>query len=683
MPRAALLSIHARVEGTKPTALQDPSLLQLWGPRFSAYVVAARDLAVFTLGRLPEGGAQRELAEDLAMRIEAFLGGGRMTYEEVGRGLGEHPNRLRYAAPTGTVVMHWDGARQAVIWSVPRPRVDPKAARLELARRYLHVFGPATPPAFAQWAGFSPREGVGAFEALGDALLPARTPIGDAWILAADESAFRATAGSPATARLLPSGDAYFLLQGSDRELLVPDAPRRASLWTSRVWPGAVLVKGEMAGTWRRAGAMLTIEPWGRLPAAAREAVEAEAQIPAPADRRADPRALDRLTAASAPERIRAVGDLQRGRRSASPAPEAIPAPPVAPEALVGWADRRRGAGRPGPGGLIVRLTVSNGVHADRSRERQRRRVRGRVGRALHPSVGRHDPDPDGIRWIGQRVGRDHSRRRVHPHQRARGRTGRRRGQRVGPVQRRHDHGRRRSSARTRSPTWRSSKRRTARRGGRSIGIGSSAGVKVGQPVVALGAPLGLSSTVTAGIVSALDRYVPVPAGNGQTAHLIDALQTDASINPGNSGGALVDCAGDMVGINTAISTVPNAAGHGGGGSVGIGFAIPVDLAMPLAGQLISTGSANHPTFGLQAQTIPQSPGAPTGLFVTAVDPGGPADKAGIQPGDVITEVDGQKATSVAALEVATLRRSAGDTVSITYERDGAPTTVDVTLAAQ
>jgi putative serine protease PepD len=214
------------------------------------------------------------------------------------------------------------------------------------------------------------------------------------------------------------------------------------------------------------------------------------------------------------------------------------------------------------------------------------------------------------------------------------------------------------------------------------IGIGSSSGLQVGQPVVALGAPLGLSSTVTAGIVSALDRYVPVPAGEGQTAHLIDAIQTDASINPGNSGGALVDCAGDLVGINTAISTVPNAAGHGGGGSVGIGFAIPVDLAMPLANQLISTGSANHPTLGLQAQTIPRTAGAPQGLFVTAVTPGGPAAQAGIQPGDVITEVDGQAASSVAVLEVATLRKSAGDTVSITYERDGASTTVTVTLAA-
>jgi hypothetical protein len=286
MPRAALLSIHGRVRGTKPNALQDPSLLQLWGPRFSAYVVAARDLAVFTLGRLPDEPGPRRRAEDLAARLEAVLAGTRMRYEDAGNVLGVHPNRLRYAAPTGTVVMHWDGARQAVIWNVPRPRVDPQAARLELARRYLHVFGPATPPAFAQWAGFSVREGVAAFEALGDALLPVRTPIGDAWILADDEAGFRAAPAPAAGARLLPSGDAYFLLQGADRTLLVPDAKSRASLWTSRVWPGAVLVKGEVAGTWRRSSETVTIEPWGRLSRAARDTVEAEAEsLPLPVEK--------------------------------------------------------------------------------------------------------------------------------------------------------------------------------------------------------------------------------------------------------------------------------------------------------------------------------------------------------------------------------------------------------------
>ena len=215
------------------------------------------------------------------------------------------------------------------------------------------------------------------------------------------------------------------------------------------------------------------------------------------------------------------------------------------------------------------------------------------------------------------------------------------------------------------------------------ISIGASSTLKVGQPVVALGAPIGLTSTVTAGIVSALDRYVPVPAGNGVTAHLIDAVQTDAAINPGNSGGALVNCAGDLVGVNSAIATVPNSAGHSGGGSVGLGFAIPVDLADPLADQLIGNGHVDHPTFGLQAQTIPQvaSEGASSaGLYVTVVDPGGPAEQAGIRVGDVITEVEGQPAASVATLEKATLTRNAGDTVKLTYKRDGQSTTTEVTL---
>jgi len=215
------------------------------------------------------------------------------------------------------------------------------------------------------------------------------------------------------------------------------------------------------------------------------------------------------------------------------------------------------------------------------------------------------------------------------------------------------------------------------------IATGTSSTLKVGQPVVALGAPIGLTSTVTAGIVSALDRYVPVPAGNGVTAHLIDAVQTDAAINPGNSGGALVNCAGHLVGVNSAIATVPNAAGHSGGGSVGLGFAIPVDLADPLAEQLIENGHVDHPTFGLQAQTIPQvgsEGGSPAGLYVTVVDPGGPAEQAGIRVGDVITEVDGQAAASVAVLEKAALTRQAGDTVKVTYTRDGQPTTTEVTL---
>jgi hypothetical protein len=281
VPRAALLSIHARVEGTEPSTWEDPSLVQLWGPRFSAYVVAARDLAVFSLGRLPDDDGTRREADDLAARLHAHLGGARMPYGEAGRALGEHPNRLRYAAPTGTVLIRWDGARQPTVWTVPPPQVDPGDARLELARRYLHIFGPVTPTAFARWAGIAPREGRAAFDALHRSLIPMRTPVGDAWILTRDESTFHATRGSPAPARLLPSGDAYLL--GDDRELLVADADRRRELWPPRVWPGGLLVEGEVVGTWRRAQEVVTIQSWRRLARAARDAVEAEAaSLPLP-----------------------------------------------------------------------------------------------------------------------------------------------------------------------------------------------------------------------------------------------------------------------------------------------------------------------------------------------------------------------------------------------------------------
>jgi hypothetical protein len=282
MPRAALLSIHARVEGTHPSSWEDPSLVQVWGPRFSTYVVPARDRAIFTLARLPDDPKRRQRAEELAARLNTFLAGRRVRDSEVQEALGLH-NGLKSATMTGTVLIRWEGARAPTMWTVPAPEVDPLEARRELARRYLHVFGPATVDAFGVWAGIKPPEARAAFDALGRSLTAVRTPIGDAWILARDEPAFREAAGPRAAARLLPSGDAYWLLQGADRELLVPDARQRGALWTTRVWPGAVLVDGEIAGTWRRAQAKLTIEPWRRLSRAERDAVEAEARsLPLP-----------------------------------------------------------------------------------------------------------------------------------------------------------------------------------------------------------------------------------------------------------------------------------------------------------------------------------------------------------------------------------------------------------------
>ena len=281
MPRAAVLSIHARVEGTTPSSWEDPSLVQLWGPRFSVYVVAERDRAVFSLSRLPDDAKGRKRAEDAAAHVHAALESEREG--TVGPALGDHPFSLRRAAPTGTVLIRWAGAREPTLRTVPRPDMDPFDARRELARRYLHVYGPTTAASYGEWAGITARSGAATFETLRDELTAARTPIGDAWILSSDEPGFLAQPTPDAPSRLLPSGDAYYLLQGADRTLLVPEADRRAELWTSRVWPGAVLLDGEIRGTWRRSQGAVTIQAWGRTSRAERDAVEAEAaSLPLP-----------------------------------------------------------------------------------------------------------------------------------------------------------------------------------------------------------------------------------------------------------------------------------------------------------------------------------------------------------------------------------------------------------------
>jgi hypothetical protein len=282
MPRAALLSLHARIDGVASSTWEDPSLAQLWGPRYHTYVVAKRDFALFSLGRLPDNAKGRLRAERLAERLHAQLDGTRMTDREVGRALGVG-NSLRYAATTGTVAIRWEGARAPTVWTVVAAEVDPADARCELARRYTHIFGPATANGFARWAGISRRSAADAFASLEASLLPVRSPLGDEWLLAEDEPAFRAGETAAAPARLLPSGDAYFLLDGAERKLLVPREDQRQRLWTSRVWPGALLVKGEIRGTWRRAHHTVRIDAWTRLSRETRDAVEAEANaLPLP-----------------------------------------------------------------------------------------------------------------------------------------------------------------------------------------------------------------------------------------------------------------------------------------------------------------------------------------------------------------------------------------------------------------
>jgi putative serine protease PepD len=220
-----------------------------------------------------------------------------------------------------------------------------------------------------------------------------------------------------------------------------------------------------------------------------------------------------------------------------------------------------------------------------------------------------------------------------------------------------------------------------------AIPLGTSSSVQVGQPVVVLGSPLGLAGSVTSGIVSALDRTVQVPAENNTSALLVSAVQTDAAINPGNSGGSMVNCDGQLIGVPSAGATVPTSSGESSGGSIGIGFAIPVDLANSVANEIIATGRVTHSYFGLAVLPVPPAvaskAGIPSGLSVQAAVPGGPAAQAGLQAGDVITSLDGEQVTSTVQLEELTLTKQPGETVSVGYTRDGNQATATVTLGAQ
>jgi S1-C subfamily serine protease len=209
--------------------------------------------------------------------------------------------------------------------------------------------------------------------------------------------------------------------------------------------------------------------------------------------------------------------------------------------------------------------------------------------------------------------------------------------------------------------------------------LGDSSKLAQGDPVIAIGSPLGLRNSVTSGIVSALDRPVPVSGEETDTNAVLDAIQTDAAINPGNSGGALVDAAGAVVGINSAIASLPSS-GSGQTGSVGIGFAIPINEARTIATELIRTGKAVHASIGINGSAV--TDGSRQGAYVAQVIPGGAADKAGIKAADVITVADSTLITSAAALTVVVQKHKPGDVIKVRYYRGDTETDVNVTLGS-
>ena len=201
--------------------------------------------------------------------------------------------------------------------------------------------------------------------------------------------------------------------------------------------------------------------------------------------------------------------------------------------------------------------------------------------------------------------------------------------------------------------------------------LGQSRGLVVGDPVMAVGSPLGLAGTVTTGIISALNRTVNVPGENGGDATpLFDAIQTDAAINPGNSGGPLVDGDGQVIGINRAIATLGGGSAAVRTGSIGVGFAIPIDEARSIAEQLIRTGTATHPVIGVQARTVDSDGSGPPEVRASPARPRRRRrERAGLHVGDVITAVADRTVTSVDELVVAVRNHDVGDTVTLLSDR--------------
>src|SRR2546427_10196099 len=284
-PRSAVLALHARVKDVSPSAWKDPRFVQVWGPRGAVYVVPGHDVAVFTLGRLPRDpvleAAVRAAAEKTQRAFRARQAPpGRLRSD---RAVGLNFRELRIASMTGAVRIEWDGATTS--WRlVDPPTQAPESARLELARRFLRSVGPSTPEEFAWWSGGwagsydSSTRGVlsdaqETFRSLERELAEVELEGQKRWVLRPDRSRLE-HAVPVETVRLLPAGDPY--LASADRALLVPQPRFRSELWPKSVWPGALMVNGEIVGAWRRQGGRVTVRGWRPVEPSVKEAVGEE-----------------------------------------------------------------------------------------------------------------------------------------------------------------------------------------------------------------------------------------------------------------------------------------------------------------------------------------------------------------------------------------------------------------------
>ncbi len=213
-----------------------------------------------------------------------------------------------------------------------------------------------------------------------------------------------------------------------------------------------------------------------------------------------------------------------------------------------------------------------------------------------------------------------------------------------------------------------------------ALQLGDSDAVQVGDGVIAIGSPLGLTGTVTSGIISAKNR--PVTSGSGtRESSFINAIQTDAAINPGNSGGPLVDLSGAVIGVNSAIATTGSAFG-GQSGSIGLGFAIPINQARKTADQLIKNGSSTYPIMGVSLDITYNGTGAKIPDAAGSVTPNGPAERAGIKPGDVIIEIAGKSVNTADEAIIKVRSFNVGDKIKIKFKRDGVTREVSLVLIA-